>query len=230
LVDPIRNLLLSASEDNNYEIINTTNSLTPQFFENQMTGAFGEADSSGEDCTTGIALAPFEFTDPSQVYIADLNNPGTAPNAVFTPGTPGTWTAPSQIQTLTGSHLAAGPTGIAVAQGTHTGVVSGEFGGDQITAIGLPVASGGGAVPAIGSWMSCAIGGGFSNGVDPHTVTAYQSPNGGDAIALLTNGGASQLARVDLTQMLALPETSTGSHQCASGTLPSSIVSFISVP
>jgi hypothetical protein len=230
LVDPLRNLLLSASEDNNYEIVNTTNSLTPQFFENQLAGAFGEADSSGEDCSTGIALAPFEFTDPSQVYIADINSPGTPPNAVFTPGTPGTWTAPSQIQTLTGSHLSAGASAVAVAQGTHTGVVAGEFGGDQITAVGLPVASGGGAVPAIGSWMSCAIGGGFSLGVDPHTTTAYQSPNGGDAIGLFTNGGATELARVDLTQMLALPETSPGSHQCAGGTLPSSVVSLISVP
>src|SRR5262249_45746094 len=160
LVDPIRNLVLSASEDKNYEAVDVTNSLAPQFFENQMTGAFGEADSSGEDCSTGIALAPFEFTDPSQVFIADLNDPGTLPNAVFTPGAPGTWTAPSQIQTLAGSHLAAGASAVAVAQGTHTGVVAGEFGGDQVTAISLPAASGGGAVPAIGSWMSCAIGGG----------------------------------------------------------------------
>jgi hypothetical protein len=231
LLDPIRNLLLSANENNNYEIVDVTSSLTPQFFENSIppTG-FGEADSSGEDCSTGIVLAPYEFTNPSQVYIADINNPGTLPNAVFTPGTPGTWTAPSQVQTLTGSSLSAGASGLAVAQGTHTGVVTGEFGGDALTAIGLPVASGGGAVPAIGSWMTCSIGNGFSNGLDPHTVTAYQSPNGGAAIALLTNGGATTLARVDLTAMLALPESAPGSHVCASGTLPPSVVSFIAVP
>jgi hypothetical protein len=191
--------------------------------------SFGEADSSGEDCSTGIVLAPYEFTSPSQVYIADINNPGALPNAVFTSGAPGTWTAPSQIQTLTGSSLAAGASGIAVAQGTHTGIVTGEFGGDQITAIGLPAASGGGAVPAIGSWTSCAIGNGLSNGFDPHTVTACQSPNGGAAIALLTNGGATMLARVDLTAMLALPATVTP-HVCDGGTLPASVVSFIPVP
>jgi hypothetical protein len=229
LIDPIRNLLVSANENNNYEIVDVTNSLTPQFFENPIPNG-GEADSSGEDCSTGIVLAPYEFTSPSQVYIADINNPGALPNAVFTPGSPGTWTAPSQIQTLAGSFLAAGASGLAVAQGTHTGVVSGEFGGDAITAIGLPVASGGGAVPAIGSWMTCSIGNGFSNGLDPHTVTAYQSPNGGAAIALLTNGGATTLARVDLTAMLALPESAPGSHVCASGTLPASVVSFIAVP
>jgi hypothetical protein len=64
-------------------------------------------------------------------------------------------------------------------------------------------------------------------------VTAYQSPNGAhDAIALLANGGATTVAVVDLTQMLnttTVPRTS-GGHACASGTLPSTVVSFISVP
>jgi hypothetical protein len=230
LLDPIRNLALSANENNNYEIVNVTNTLTPQFFENAIANGFFEADSSGEDCSTGIVLAPYEFSSPSQVYIADINNPGALPNAVFTPGSPGSWTAPSQIQTLAGSSLAAGASGLAVAQGTHTGVVTGEFGGDALTAIGLPVASGGGAVPAIGSWMTCSIGNSFSNGFDPHTVTAYQSPNGGAAIALLTDGSATTLARVDLTAMLALPESAPGSHVCASGTLPAGVVSFIPVP
>jgi hypothetical protein len=230
LLDPIRNLLLSANENNNYEIVDVATSLTPQFFENPIPNPNGVADSSGEDCSTGIVLAPYEFSDPSDVYIADINNPGAAPNAVFTPGSPGTWTAPSQIQTLTGSSLSAGPSGLAVAQGTHTGVISGEFGGDALTAISLPTTSGGGAVPAIGSWMTCSIGNGFSMGADPHSLTAYQSPNGGAAIALLANSGATTLARVDLTAMLALPESAPGSHVCASVTLPASVVSFIAVP
>ncbi|MGB8898162.1 MAG: hypothetical protein WCC90_02400 [Methylocella sp.] len=97
--------------------------------------------------------------------------------AVFTSGSPkGTWTAPSQVQTLTKSVLSAGASGIAVAQGTHNGIVSGEFGGNAITAIALPATSGAG-IPAIGDWVSCNIAG-FSIGDDPHTVTAYQSPNG----------------------------------------------------
>ena len=134
------------------------------------------------------------------------------------------------MQTLTGSFLSAGASGLAVAQGTHTGIVSGEFGGDAITAIGLPTTSGTGAVPAISSWMTCNIGSGFTIGLDPHTVTAYQTPTGGDAIALLANGGATTLARVDLTSVLALPESSPGSHTCAGGTIPASAVSFIPVP
>ena len=34
----------------------------------------------------------------------------------------------AQVQSLTGSLLSAGASGLAVAQGTHTGVVTGEFG------------------------------------------------------------------------------------------------------
>ena len=78
-------------------------------------------------------------------------------------------------------------------------------------------------MPAITDWLTCSIPG-WSHGLDPHTVTAYQSPNGGDAIALLANSGASLLARVDLTAMLALPRVG---NTCASGVLPASVVTFI---
>jgi hypothetical protein len=225
LLDPIRNLLLSATEANNYEIVNVASSTSPQFFENGSIASGGELDSAGEDCATGIALAPAEFSSPSNVFIADLTQ------ATFTAGSPaGTWTAPSQVQTLSESTLSAGASGISVAQGTHTGLVTGEFGGESLTAIKLPTTSGSGT-PAISDWVTCSIGS-FSNGFDPHTVTAYQSPSGGDAIGLLANGGASELARVDLTKMLdptTVPRTA-GGHGCASGTLPAAAVSLISVP
>lgn len=223
LIDPIRNLLLSPSEFGNYEIVNVATTTSPTFFENATGG--GELDSAGEDCSTGIALAPAEFSSPSSVFIADLSQ------ATFTPGSPGTWTAPSQNQILSESFLSAGASGIAVAQGTHTGVVSGEFGGDDLTAIALPTTSGSGT-PAISDWVSCRIGSGFINGLDPHTVTAYQSPNGGDAIAVLANDGASMLAVVDLTKMLnpAIVPRTGGGHGCASTFLPATVVSFIPVP
>jgi hypothetical protein len=225
LIDPTRNLLLSPSEGNNYEIVNVATSTSPKFFENGPIASGGELDSAGEDCATGIALAPAEFSSPSNVFIADLTQ------ATFTPSTPsGTWTAPSQVQTLSESTLSAGASGISVAQGTHTGVVTGEFGGSSLTAIKLPTTSGSGT-PAISDWVTCSISG-FSMGNDPHTVTAYQSPNGGDAIGLLANGGATELARVDLTKMLdptTVPRTA-GGHGCASGTLPAAAVSPISVP
>jgi hypothetical protein len=229
LIDPIRNLLLSASENGNYEIANISNPASPTFFENATGG--GELDSSGEDCTTGIALAPAEFSSPSSVFIADLTQ------ATFTPGSPaGTWSAPSQNQTLSESDLSAGANGLAVAQGTHTGVISGEFGGNAITAIALPTTSGSGT-PAITDWVTCSIDNTpdnvtWNHGLDPHTVTAYQSPSGGDAIGLFANGGANWLARVDLTKLLD-PTTvarDTAGHACASGTIPSTVESFIAVP
>jgi len=225
LIDPIRNLLLSAAENNNYEIVNVTTSTTPTFFENTIASTGGELDSSGEDCSTGIVLAPAEFSGPSNVFIADLTQ------ATFTAGSPGMWTAPSQVQSLSESFLSAGASGTAVAQGTHTGVVAGEFGGDAITAIALPSTSGIGT-PAIGDWVTCNIGSGFSNGFDPHTVTAYQSPNGGHAIALLANAGATTFAVVDLTKMLdATIVARTGSgHGCAAGPLPGGVVRFVTVP
>ncbi len=229
LLDPIRNLLLSASENNNYEIIDYTTSTTPLFYENLIIPKYPwyYADSSGEDCSTGIALAPYEFTTTSQVYIADLTQ------ATFTAGLPGTWTTTgSQIQTLSESSLSAGASGLAVAQGPqHKGVVTGEFGGDAVTAIQLPTTSGSGT-PAITDWVTCNIGSGFSNGFDPHTVTAYESPNSGHAIALLANGTATTVAVVDLTNMLdttIVPRTVSG-HACASGSLPATVVSFVSVP
>jgi hypothetical protein len=225
LIDPTRNLVLSPSEGNNYEIVNVASSTSPKFFENGSIASGGVLDSAGEDCATGIALAPAEGASSSNVYIADLTQ------ATFTAGSPaGTWTAPSQVQTLSESSLSASASGIAVAQGTHTGVVTGEFGGESLTAIKLPTTSGSGT-PAISDWVTCNISG-FSNGFDPHTVTAYQSPNGDDAIGLLANGGASELARVDLTKMLdptTVPRTA-GGHGCASGTLPAAAASLISVP
>jgi len=224
LIDPIRNLLLSASENSNYEIVNIATSTSPAPFEN-VVSPFHEFDSSGEDCSTGIALAPAEFSEPSDVFVADLSQ------AVYTPGAPGTWTAPSQIQSLTESFLAAGSSGLAVAQGTHTGVVSGEFGGDTLTAILLPATSGSG-IPAIGDWLTCNLGSGFNNGFDPHTVTAYRSPTSGHAIALLANSTATMLAVVDLTNMLnptIVPRTVAG-HGCAAGPLPASVVSFVTLP
>ena len=206
-----------------YPSTNVTTATSPTFFENAIPSFL---DSAGEDCNTGIALSSIEALGLTQVYIADLTQ------ATFTPGSPGgTWSAPSQVQTLSESMLPSVAGGIAVAQGTHTGIVAGEFGGDAITAIALPTTSGTG-IPAISDWVTCRIGGGFSNGFDPHTVTAYKSPNGGDAIGLVSDGSATTLAVIDLTKMLnptIVPRTA-GGHACVSGTLPATVLSTIAVP
>jgi hypothetical protein len=232
LIDPVHHLIVSAAEDNNYELVNVSTSTAPQFFEHQVPNLSpGELDSSAEDCSTGIVLAPAEFSAPSQVEVADIS----PSHAVFTPGTPGSWTAPEQVQTLTGSNLSAGASGSAVAQGTHTGVIAGEFGGDSLTSLALPTTSGTGAVPAISNWVSCSTGpdpsgNPFSMGFDPHTLASYQSPNGGDAIALMINGGATEMVKVDLTEMLNPSVVPATGNVCSSGILPSTAETFIPLP
>src|SRR5213594_3074968 len=58
LLDPINNLLLSATESNNYEIVDIAKSTSPAFFENLIPAPVEkEADSSSQDCSTRIALA-----------------------------------------------------------------------------------------------------------------------------------------------------------------------------
>jgi hypothetical protein len=227
LIDPTRELILSPAENGVYEVVNVTKASEPAFFENKISGEFDEnrfLDSAGEDCSTGIALSTSEGT--SNLYLADLTQ------AKFTPGSPaGTWTAPSQFQTLAETSLSAGTSGVAVAQGTHTGVVAGEFGGKNISAISLPETSGSGT-PTLKDYVTCAIGTGFELGLDPHTVTAYKSPNGGDAIGLFTNSGGGTVAVVDLTKMLnpSIVKRTAGGHACEAGTLPEEVESFISVP
>ena len=242
LIDPTRNvfglntatgnpaggLLLSPSESNNYEVLDITMTTTPSFFERSISNS-GEAESAAEDCETGIVLTSYEFTNPSQVFVADLDS------ATFTPGSPGSWAGLSAVNTLTGSSVSAGPCGLSVAQGTHTAILTGEFGGNNVTAIALPPTSG---VVILPGWITCAIpsdpsGAPWETGNDPHTVIAYMSPNDGHAYALVANGGdvaPTYIARIDLTMMLALPESSSGSHVCASATLPAGLVTFIAVP
>ena len=155
LIDPVHHLILSAAEDNNYELVNVSTSTSPQFFEHSVPAINGVLDSSAEDCSTGIILAPAEGGTQRRSRLP-ISHPDL--DAVFTSGTPGSWTAPEQVQTLTGSLLSAGGSGSAVAQGTHTGVIAGEFGGDALTALALPTTSGTGATPAISNWITCETG------------------------------------------------------------------------
>jgi len=179
--------------------------------------------SAGEDCRTGIALATVEFSDPSEVYIADLTR------ANFHPGSPGSWQVPANaqtVQTLAGSSFPGfGPNGIAVAQGTSIGLLAGMNPSDSITAFKLAALSGPGTTPAIADWVTCRLPDHTGNA--PHTLNAYQSPNSGHAMAVVGNLGATTLWRVDLTQMLNLPRTA---HICDSVFLPPAVLRSIVVP
>jgi hypothetical protein len=216
-VDAGRNLLLTPGEDNSYGLVRLsgTGDLLAEF-ENTTIGGGGEYDSSAADCTTGIALASNEFT--SNVSMADLNQ------ASFTPGSGsaiGNWTSPHNVVTLDGS-FAAGISGISVAPGgQHMGILTGEFGGQSFAVFQLPAAPAtGGTMPAlvdyavVGNLPNTPDGAFFSAGFDPHTITAYTSPNDGRAYGVIADwatGTPSWLAVVDLKKIQGAPRI-PGTH------------------
>ncbi len=218
-IDPGRNLILSPNEQGIYDL-----------FQIGATGALkeygmnigGELDSAAEDCSTGIALAADEFTET--VFITDLTQ------AKFTSGTPGTWTAPYQFVDMPDfKGFSAGTDGISVAPGNaHLGIVTGEFGGNQFGVLSLPSTSGSGT-PAFADWAGASIpstpdGAGFSAGFDPHTITAYVSPNTQKAYGLIADWATREptyLAVIDLQALLAAPRKAgvdAGGNSCLSCT------------
>lgn len=236
-VDPVRNLVLSPNEGNNtgladYQIyqFGATNELysfadASKYFQ----GDYGdELDSAAEDCTTGIALSTDEFT--GNIFITDLTQ------IVFNPAT-ATWTAPSQLQDLPEfANLAAGTSGIAVAPGSHYAVVTGEFCcGGLFGAIQIPSNAGVGT-PSVLDYVAANIppdpsGTGWNNGLDPHTVTAYVSPNTGRALAVMANDQRSYVALVDLQALLAAPRIS-GTHYLSPkvNMVKTGILRWVSIP
>ncbi|MGH7924296.1 MAG: hypothetical protein ACREQH_06870, partial [Candidatus Binatus sp.] len=219
-IDPVRHLILSPNEASIYQLVNVSTS-TAALFNNQLEE--GTLDSAAEDCTTGIALATDEGT--GNLFIADLTQ------AVFTPGTPGTWTdTASQFQNFPEFvSFSAGTNGLAVAPGTHLGVVTGEFGGNLEGVIQLP-ASAGAPTPAVVDYAAFVMPilpneSGWSEGFDPHTVTAYVSPNSNKAYAVLENSDFSFVAVIDIQAMLSAPRDA-GTHNVTSP-IPAGIVTYI---
>ena len=187
-IDPNRNLILSPNEDDYYDLFKNTDadgSLSE--FGNFQSSVGGEFDSAAEDCTTGIALSTQEFTN--NLFLVDLTQ------STFTPptagNTAGTWTAPSQTEYLNTYGLAAGTSGISVAAGTtHLGITMGEFGGNTFVAFNLPstsVSGNAGAGGLCGSRDVVHAGRRWPCWYDPHTITAYTSPNYGKAYGLVAD-------------------------------------------
>lgn len=229
-VDPFLNYVLTPGEDDNYTLLQIAPSgALTEFGKGSIPGG-SDLDSAAEDCTTGIALASQEFT--SNVFIEDLTQ------AAFTPGTPGSYTAPGQAVTLTGTGFSAGTSGISVAPGSgHLGVVTGEFGGNAFAVLQLPATSGSGTPTFVdyaytsippnpaGSGSPCATG--FSAGTDPHTVSAYTSPTTNTAFGVFAGDSATCLVVVDLQMVLSAPRN-PGTHTVT--TPPASAFTYFKIP
>jgi hypothetical protein len=225
--DPSRNLILSPSEGGSYNLFDTSaltsisagQVISPPQYGNSTNG---ELDAAAEDCLTGIALASNEVDGSNNVFIADLTQ------ALFTPGSPkGTWTAGTagsaqgfvsfpEFASWVGSSHPGSTGGIAVAPGSHLAVVTAEFGGNQFAVLQLPATSGTG-FPAIVDYADATLpstpdGFAWSQGGDPHTVTAYVDPNNGKAYGLMADAAAPKwLAVIDQQALLSAPRT-PGTH------------------
>jgi hypothetical protein len=227
-IDPVRHLVLSPNESfenggvSDYQLVNISKA-TPALFNNDLSDLGPQSwDSAGEDCTTGIALATDEGT--GNLFIADLTQ------AKFTPGTPaGTWTdAASQLVNFPEfDDFSAGTCGVAVAPGTHLAIVVGEFGGDIEGVVQLPSTSGSGT-PNFPDYVAFTVpelpdDSEWSQGFDPHTVTAYVSPNSHKAYGVIENGDFSFVAIVDLEGLLKAPRTG----HVVNNPLPAGLVTFV---
>ena len=233
-IDPNRNLILSPNEDDYYDLfkINADGSLSE--FGNFQSSVGGEFDSAAEDCTTGIALSTQEFTN--NLFLVDLTQ------STFTPptagNTAGTWTAPSQTEYLNTYGLAAGTSGISVAAGTtHLGITMGEFGGNTFVAFKLPSTSGTGT-PALVDYVGAVMpstpdGDGFSAGYDPHTITAYTSPNDGKAYGLVADwvfGYPTWVGVIDLQALLNAPRSSANTVDPTYNLITNNVIRYVAVP
>jgi hypothetical protein len=112
----------------------------------------------------------------------------------------------------------SGTDGLAVAPGTHLGVVTGEFGGSIEGVFQLPSSSGTGT-PTVVDSVEFTVpndpsGSAWSQGFDPHPVTAYVSPNTHKPFAVLGNRTGTFLAVVDIAGMLKAPRTRQRSRAC----------------
>ena len=236
-IDPGRNLILSPGEGGYYDLLKTKSDGSVQSeYANYIGGGTegGELDSAAEDCTTGIAMAAVEFTD--QIYITDLTQAKfTAPSGGSAVGT---WTAPGQFLTLNGGSgdaYSAGTCGLSSAPGAgHLAVVTGEFGGSAYSALKLPSTAGSGT-PTLADYAyvsqmpSLPDGTGFNAGYDPHTITAYTSPNTGKSYAVFVDyyTGPSYLGVVDLACVLSQPRD-PGTHN-VTGTA-ASCTRYVKIP
>jgi hypothetical protein len=228
LVDPLRHMVLSPTEGYGYPILLTQPSVGQFNFANTSYTLPYYNDSAAEDCTTGVILSTNEFD--ATFFIADLSQGTFDPIA-------GLWNAPSQNQYLPelGYTLASGPSGIAVAGGSHLGVVTGEYCcGGAFGVIQLPSTSGSGT-PAIVDWIEANLpndpsGNSWQNGQGPHTVTAYVSPSTGKALAVIGNDLRTYIALIDMQALLgALRQAGTHYIDPSVDLVGSGILTWVSV-
>jgi hypothetical protein len=214
LWDAGRNLILSPNgegpgQNGNgiYDLFDTSWTITTPELSNPvytLPGGGAEQTSleaAAEDCLTGIALATKESS--SALYLGDLSQ-RTTPTST-------SWTAPQQFLFFPEFQFNQGNAGIAVAPGSHLAVVTGESGGDQFGVVELPSTNVADTAPNVVDYVAAYLpktpdNNVWSAGSDPHTLTAYVSPNNGTAYAVMANSPPPKfLAVIDMAALLKAP-------------------------
>lgn len=231
--DPILNLILSPNDFNGaYDLFKTSAVLppitsgqsisVPEYANTPLLGVPPYAfpyyfELAAEDCTTGIALGLGETSSGfyGYLYLADLTQ------ANFTSGSPGSWTAPAQFVFLPefqGTENQVEDNEIVVAPGSQLALVTGDFFINNFGVVQLPSpATFDGGTPNIVDYVAAILPRTpdyctWSSGVDPHTATAYVSPNSHKAFGLMANSAPPDyLAVVDMAALLAAPRYNNGS-------------------
>jgi hypothetical protein len=236
-LDLTRHFILSPNEGGDYDVPTdynlidiTTPSSPAQYNLSNAATIFpddDELDSAAID-STGIVLATDEFTE--NLFLADLTQ------ATYTAGTPGTWSAPDQLQDLPplNDYFTAGTTGIAVAFGAHTALLEDEFGTTAFAAILLPSTSGSGT-PAVQDWAVAAMPNtpdeqGWLMPLDPHGLTAaYVQLSTAKGMGLLMNDQRTYIAVIDLSALLAAPRNPANVVDPTYDLLANNVVQFVSI-
>jgi Pro-kumamolisin, activation domain len=232
VIDPFRSLVLSPNEGSlavagpvgDYQLINPASGAIFNSDATMFVNAANEPlagtvlDGAAEDCSTGMALSTLEFAN--EFVLVDLNN------ATFSAAA-GTWHAPFTFVPVneigsTGDEFGA-PGAAVVEASSHLAVLTSEFGANGFAVIQLPTNPSlpGAGPPALPAYVVAQMptdpdGNPWEFGLDPHTVTAYQSPNDHKAYGVFEDdvnldGTRTYLAIVDLQGVMGLTRVSGNS-------------------
>jgi len=217
LIDPslgARGLILAPNETGNFQLVDVNSAQVSNFSVPNLPGS-SLLEAAAEDCTTHIAISSLEFGS-GETFLVDLNK---LPQPLGS-----SWGSSQQSQFQLAPDFAfhqdfpgdvlVGTDAIVVASPSHLGAVTGEFGGNQFGLFQLPSSANNSVAPAMVDWVQVTMPNApdasptkWRMGHDPHTLTAYTSPNTNKQYAIFQDdvnqdGTRTWLAVVDMQALL----------------------------
>ena len=233
-VDSARQLLLSASEDSQYQVVRRI-ATSPQVFnfaEAESMLSESELDSASEDCTDAVGLGTVEYQ--GALFLSNLRVAKYDTSS-------GTWDAPSQVFSMPelaepsdGGLFTFGTTSIATAPRKHLGILGQEYTYNNHFAVFRLQDNPGNQAPTIVDYAVATIpqdpnSNNWAYTYDPHGIAAYMSPAGDKATGLLLNRSRTFLLSVDLQALLNAPRTDTHIVDPSFDLQGNGVISFIGV-